>query len=272
MRCFPWTTAMIIKNLLPKAYIEHEYFGKMIKEFDPDIFEGKTVYISFNYKELPSYGSDIIAVLTAGDEKGIPPEYKDKIACTFKHHLDADRISNVYHIPLPYVSGFNGTNHVPINDRQYDVFFVGRNSKRADMFQALTQLQKKRRNLKFCVLDTGHRFKGGWPIEKYAAAMSNSKIVLSPRGAVRAECIRFTEAVMCNCAIIACKHPDVTCFNSCPAEYIDTWDCLEATVDKLLSDKDRLQKISNQMQVSWEQHFSPEAEGRYINQIVSRYN
>lgn len=262
---------MNIINLLPPHYIEHDYFNKMITYFDPNVFKDKTVYLTYDYKQLPSYGKDVIVILTAGDEKGIPPAYSDKVGFIFKHHLDKDSIGNVYHIPLPYCSGFIGDYSIPINERKYDVFFVGRSSRREDMIGELTKLQNKRKDLNFRVFVTGHKFKQGWPIEKYSREMMNSKIVISPRGAVRAECIRFTEAVKCGCAIISCKHPPVTSFKECPASYLKSWDDITSEVDKIL-EPSILNDIHERMKLSWNKYFSPEAVACYINRNVEKHH
>lgn len=262
---------MKIVNLLPDYYIEHDYFNKMISCFDQKLMEKYTIYISHNYKELPSYGKGVIAILTAGDERGIPPSYSDKVLLVFKHHLDKDSIKNNYHIPLPYCNGFNGDYSIPIEKRKYDVFFVGRKSRREDMISEMNKLRNLRPNLKYQFYVTGHKFKAGWPIEKYAEEMMNSKIVLSPQGAVRAECIRFTEAVKCGCAIISCKHPQVTCFKECPASYLGSWKDIITAVDKIL-EPSNLNYIHERMKLSWNKHFSPEAVGCYINKIVEKHH
>jgi hypothetical protein len=259
---------MQIVNLLPDHYIEHDYFNKMFSLFDPEIFKNKIIYSTFDYKKLPSYGKDVVVILTAGDERGIPPAYSKDVGFVFKHHLDTDRVENVYHIPLPYCSGFIGDYSIPINQRKYDVFFVGRHSRREDMLTALDNLQKKKPNLKYRIFVTGHKFKAGWPIEKYSKEIMNSKIVLSPRGAVRAECIRFSEAVKCGCSIISCTHPNVTCFKECPAEYLGSWNELDKTIDKLLNNKE-LDIRYNKTKYCWDNYFSPNAIAKYINRIVS---
>lgn len=262
---------MNIINLLPSHYIEHDYFNEMFSFFDPTLLRNKTIYVSHDYKQLPSYGKDVIAILTAGDESGRPPSYADKICLVFKHHLDFDSINNVYHIPLPYCNGFRGDSSIPIEKRSYDVTFIGRNKKRMDMIDALTKLQVKRKDVKFLIYVTGDKFKGGWSIEKYSAAMMDSKIVISPRGAIRAECVRFSEAVKCGCCIISCKHPNVTCFNECPAEYLNNWNELESAINKLLQKKE-LEERHIKTKYCWDNYFSPEAVGKYINKVVQNVN
>jgi hypothetical protein len=258
---------MNIINLLPKHYIEHDYFNKMFSYFDTNLFKSKIIYVSCDYKQLPSYGKEVIAILTAGDESGRPPVYADKIGFVFKHHLDSDSIGNVYHIPLPYCGGFNGDYSIPIEKRKYDVTFIGRNKKRMDMIDELNKLQSKRNDIKFLIYVTGDKFMGGWAIDKYADAMMNSKIVISPRGAIRAECVRFSEAVKCGCSIIACKHPNVTCFNECPAEYLNNWNELESGIDLILKTSE-LRIRHDRMKECWNKYFSPEAVGLYINRII----
>ena len=99
---------MNIVNLLPKHFLEHSYFEKMFQFLDKRIMKDKTIYLSADYSKLPSYGTDVIAILTAGDEKGNPPKYFREVGYVFKHHLDSDCIENVYHIPLPYPNDFKG--------------------------------------------------------------------------------------------------------------------------------------------------------------------
>jgi hypothetical protein len=262
---------MNIINLLPPHYIEHEFFNLMISYLDIELFHKKTIYLTHDYKKLPSYGKDVIVILTAGDERGTIPAYYKEVGFVFKHHLDTDFIQNVYHIPLPYVGGFIGDHSIPIDQRKYDVFFVGRSSKREDMISELERIQRKRKDINFRVFITGYKFKEGWPIEKYSKEMMNSKIVLSPRGAVRAECLRFTEAVKCGCSIITCKHSSVRCFNECPAIYLDHgWGKLEQAIDIILKNKNGLQKRYLDMKSCWDKYFSPKAVGTYINTIVRK--
>lgn len=260
---------MNIQNLLPAHYIEHEFFGEIFRRLDRDLFHGITLYATHDYRSLPSVGDDVVVLLTAGDERGTIPAYSDRVLAVFKHHLDQDHIGNVYHLPLPYVNGFSGSADLPLRSRPTDVFFAGRNSRRSDMMQAVGELQAKRKDLRIVCYDTGTKFKRGWPIRTYSQEMSKAKIALSPMGAVRAECIRFTEAVKCGCAIIACRHPGLTCFMQTPAAYLDTWQDLEVAVDMLLEPV-HLEVVDAGMRRAWEMFFSPAAQARKINEVILR--
>lgn len=258
---------MEILNILPGHYVEHEFFGKIFHLLDRTLFENVTVIATDNYKILPRYGQNVIVLLTAGDEKGGLPEYFREVRYVFKHHLDYEHIENVWHLPLPYVNGFNGTPKLPMEKRTTDVLFAGRSSRREDMLAAVERLQDHRPDLKVICYITGKKFMKGWPIGTYSQAMENAKIVLSPQGAVRAECIRFTEAVKCGSAIIACRHPRLCCFDQTPATYLDRWGTLEAAVDALLA-PGKLSAVQAGMRLAWDRFFSPEAQASKINTLM----
>lgn len=255
-------------NLLPSHYIEHEFFGKILENLDKATFSDITLVITHDYKQIPEQGKNVVVLLTAGDEQGKPPSYSNEVLVVFKHHLDVDRTGNVYHLPLPYVNGFIGTPAIAIRERRTDVFFAGRSSRREDMLVAVEKLQQRRKDLKITCYVTGTKFMRGWPIATYSREMMDSKIVLSPRGAVRAECLRFTEAVKCGCAIIACEHPALSCFRETPAEYLQTWDGLEQAVDRLLEEK-TLEEVSRRMVHSWDRWFSPQGQAKIMSSVVT---
>jgi hypothetical protein len=242
----------------------------MEKEFDPEVFKGKTVFYSHDYNSLPAYGKNVIAILTAGNEKAIPPKYKDRVGLVFKHHLNRNSIGNVYHIPLTYVQGFDGDAAIPILDRKYDVVFIGRTCKRKDMWENVQKWQAKHPEKNCFLFDSGQKFmgqRGGMNIKQYSKYMKDAKIVLSPKGMVRCECLRFSEAVKCGSAIVACPHPmDVRVFKNCPASYVNNWNELESVLDSYTDEK--LVKIHEKMKVCWKDYFSPKAVGQYINKVV----
>ncbi len=261
---------MKIINLLPKHYLEIEFFEKMFLFLDKNILSDKTIYISNDYKQLPEYGKDIIAILTAGDELGKPPQYAKKVQYVFKHHLDVENIGNVYHIPLPYPNKFSGHAKIPIEKRSIDVFFAG--CRRGSRVQFLSGMKKFMKNskLRFNIKITG-KFQSGYPIKTYSDLMSNSKIVLSPRGWYRNECLRFSEAVRCGCAIIAEPQPDIRCFRNIPYRSINKW-----TYENLVKDVtlclQHQKKISEGVKMFWESHFSPQAVAYKINNVVGESN
>jgi hypothetical protein len=259
---------MNITNLLPAKYLEHEFFNKMFQFLDPEIMKDKKIFVSHDYNTPPATGRNVIVILTAGDEKGKPPLYANQVGWVFKHHLDHDRVDNVYHLALPYPNKFSGNAKTPIEKRDIDVFFAGcRRGSRAKFLKELKYyMQKSRHEVKFQVKITG-KFGSGYSIKAYSDIISNSKIVLSPRGWVRPECLRFSEAVRCGCAVIAEPHPEVSCFEDTPFYAIPTWTAanLARAVDHCLKNQ---KKIHEGMKQSWERYFSPQAQAAIINRVV----
>jgi hypothetical protein len=261
---------MNIENLLPGYFIEHEYFNEMVKHLDSKVLKGKTIYLTHNYKELPSYGDNVIVVLAAGDEKGNPPKYHNKVEWVFKHQYDYDGhpdYPDVYHLPLTPLGGFVGDNSIPIRERKYDVSFVGRNQKRQDLMEAIEILDKKYKSfIKF----TGYkvwadRGKKCMSIKEYSEIMRNSKIIISPRGAVRVECLRLSEAVKCGCGIITPKYPDVWAFQECMYTSIKNWKNINKRIEVTMKNLD---VINKNMVSCWEKYFCPKASATRINQVV----
>ena len=257
-----------VVNLLPEHYIEHEFFNALVASLDRYIFSGHTLFITHDYTRLPEYGNHVVVLLTAGDEKGGLPYYHSKVKAVFKHHLDADKVGNVYHLPLPYVNGFVGVPAIPMRERATDVYFAGRSSRREDMLAAINKLQQRRPDLRITCFVTGTKFMKGWPIHVYSREMMNSKIVLSPQGAVRPECIRFSEAVKCGCGIISCKHPNLSCFRDVPAAYLDSWDTLEQEVDRLL-EPEVLEEAHRKTLSAWNRWFSPQGQAKIMNSAIA---
>lgn len=263
---------MEIKNLLPKHYLELEYFDKMFQFLDPEVMKNKTIIVSHDYQTLPMYGKDVVAILTAGDETGKPPKYAKDVGFVFKHHLDHDNIGNVYHMPLPYPNKFCGNAKIPIKDRKHDIFFAGckRGSRTMFVRELKYFMQKNLHDYKFCVKITG-KFGSGYKLQQYCDIMSNSKIILSPRGWVRPECLRFSEAVRCGCMIISEPHPDVTCFNDTPFYPLKQW--TSANIAKAVKYcMENQENIYEGMIASWKNHFSPQAMAQKINNVVGGNN
>jgi len=260
---------MKITNLLPKHYLEHGYFDKMFQSLDRSVFHNKHVIVSNSKSDLPEYGSNVVVILTACDETVSPPKYKDKVQVVFKHHFDKDHIGNVYHIPLPYPTGFSGNAKIPIEKRKYDVFFAGCRRGSRKLFEA--NVRKLKNNNKFnCCIKLTNKFMTGYSLKEYSDIMSDSKIVLNPRGWKRPECIRFTEAIRCGCEIISDPHPEFGPFERCPAVYIKDWNELIPKVESILNGD--LKAIHEKIKISWDIDFSPQAVAKRINQIVRNTN
>ena len=76
--------------------------------------------------------------------------------------------------------------------------------------------------------------------------MSRSKIILSPYGHHRSECIRFTEGVMSGSAIISCSQPKTDCYSNTPAIYLDNkkWNNTLDTIKKYIDEDKKDHRVN----------------------------
>ncbi len=266
---------MKIVNLLPEHFIEHDYFNLIVENLDKEKFKDRIIILTDNYERLPVYGDDIIVLLTAGPELAKLPLYNKKVRAIFKHHMDQEVIENVYHMPLTYSHNFKGNTSTPIEKRKHDVFFSGSRTNRIRFEQEFKKLQSTRKDLNIYANFYDGWMHNGLKLEEYAEKMSNSKIIISPHGQVRCECVRFTEAVKCGAAIIAPEHPDCKAFRECPAVYIKGWKGTLGQLDMTSPDHltlskaidfclDNLGTIHDKMKQSWCNNFSPKAASKLI--------
>jgi len=256
---------MKIKNLLPKNFVEHEYFKSMLKHLSGNVFDKKTIIITHDRRRIPQDGDDVVVILVS-DDKGKVPKYASKVMAVFKHYLDEDHIDNTYHIPLTFVKGFTGNASIPILNREYDLVFIGRvHESRKSMWEAANKWAKEHPSKKCLLCDSGSKFNSGLPIDMYSDYMRRAKVVLAPAGANNSESFRFTEAVKCGSVIISDPLPDLHVFRDCPAIYTD-WTDLDEIMRSL--NKKKMGELSKEMQGCWRKYFSPRAVGQYISRTV----
>ena len=221
-----------------------------------------------DYNKISNTGKNVIAIVTAGDEKGTVPRWANRVGLIFKHQFDPTQRGNCYHIPLPYVNGFAGNSSIPMEKRKWDAFFIGRSLKhRQHAKKALLEFKKKTDLNVYIEFTDG--FMKGLKTPEYSKIMSNTKFAISLHGAKRPECLRFSEAVKCGCAIIACDHPMNRAFKNCPATYVDNhsgWGEIENIIESFTPEK--LQQTSDSMKQCYEDYFSPEAVGKYITKVT----
>jgi hypothetical protein len=115
----------------------------------------------------------------------------------------------------------------------------------------------------------------GFTISEYSKKMSKTKIILSPHGHHRSECIRFSEGVASGSAIISCEQPKTECYKNTPAFYVNNkkWDTSIHKIKEILDDKKKWQDINEKMKKCWSDMFCPEAQAsKIIKRIKSNGN
>lgn len=265
---------MKIHKNLPEHFFEHCFFDEItncLYELGNDL--DYTIYITNNYQNLPEYGDNVIAILTAGDERGNPPLYAKKVKYVFKHHLNKEKINNVIHMPLPPMKDFNPDYNKGWKERDIDVFFSGHclDDKgrvlinRSDFYKHAKNLQSILPDKKI-LIKTTKTWNTGYDIKEYSELMSRSKVILSPHGHHRPECIRFTEGVMAGCAIIACEQPDTQCYKE--TNYVkiinNNWRDIGKHIRMILSFEKLWEKYHQSNIEAWKNIYSPRSQANKV--------
>lgn len=101
--------------------------------------------------------------------------------------------------------------------------------------------------------------------DRYSEIMADTKIALSPRGS-SVETYRFFEAMRQGCVVICDRLPPHWFYAGCPAIEIDDWSHLDALVDALLADPERLAELHRQSLSWWDEKLSERA----VAQVIAR--
>lgn len=235
---------------------------------------------------IPKFKQDNLIVFYISDETGhIPLDFAKKCKIIFKVLLKENSISNIHYFPLGYANG-KELPIVPIDKRQYNVFFIGQFGRnRIKLYKALSNLKFIPNILllafkKFIPKDFSYLFQNsiikftsgfgaGLNRTEYNRILYNSKIVICPYGAVTEETFRHYEAMRAGCIVITLKMPDVIPYQNAPIVQINDWDELLPTIDSLLNDPKKLEKMHLATLEWWKNKCSEEAIAQYIyNKIV----
>jgi hypothetical protein len=94
--------------------------------------------------------------------------------------------------------------------------------------------------------------------ERYSKIMADTKIALAPRGS-SVETYRFFEAMRQGCVVICDRLPPHWFYEGCPAIQIDDWNKLEAEVEALTANPERLLDLHRRSLAWWDAKLSERA-------------
>lgn len=229
-------------------------------------------------------------LIYVSDEIGSDPSiYSSSYFAIFKAYIgDGNYSSNVFPFPLGCVNGVPILNIEPINKRKHNVFFRGNlNTNRIDFYRTFSNfsfvlpsrkiLSHKfyrkfllwfqwdfKRSFSNSIIIFNKNFKGGYSISEYGRILSESKIVLSPKGFNSSECFRLYEAMRAGCIVISEKLPTVVFYSDSPIIQIDNWKDGLRIVSELLKDSERMQLLQEKTAEWWETVCSEKATASYI--------
>lgn len=228
-------------------------------------------------------------LLYFSDEHGEDPSaFSESYHAIFKSYIGTPKEArNIFPLALGLVNDVPLYPIVPINERKINVFFSGNlNQNRVALYKSLTSLDRlfperlltsttgvkllvniksdfsKRFEDSLILFNNG--FKSGLSPSAYGETLSQSKVILCPRGYFSTECFRHYEALRAGCVVISERLPDNHLYKNSPIIQIDNWNDGLKQADKLLADKGKLIQLSQQGLDWWENVFSEKATANYI--------
>lgn len=232
------------------------------------------------------------------DESGTDPSrYLPFYQAIFKPYLDDSKTTvAIFPLQLGYVRGVPVFEPKTSSSRKYNVFFRGNlNANRIDFFRALSNwkyflpplhLLHKVAFYKFLmkfgndfsrffpdsiILFNGS-FKSGYTLEQYGKILSESKIVLCPKGYKKTDCFRHFEAMRAGCIIVSEKLPTTEFYSKSPIIEIDNWNQGLKVVENLLKDPERMKVLQRKTMDWWNEKCSEKATAAYINRSLKKVN
>ncbi|WP_455668152.1 hypothetical protein [Phocaeicola sp.] len=214
----------------------------------------------------------------------------------FKAHMsDGNSLKkNLFPYPLGIPKNIQQYDIININNRTINVFFSGNlNKNRRGFLSKLVMKDKKLwiislllfvpklgEMIKFFLLckyfgkldyliDASiirftNSFQSGFKPCEYSRILSQSKIVLSPKGFDDAECFRFYEALRQGCIVITEKLPKHDFYSDDSYIEIDNWKSVMPLIHALLKDPARMKTLSQKALDYYNRSLSPHGVSDYI--------
>lgn len=267
-----------------RSKVYQELF-KLLPNFDEFLF---CEYVGDD-KELPAirfYPHDKKVLIWNAGEKKL--QQIKEIKSEF-HHIFANYYwdeNNVTSIPLGYNYLPSNDNFIPVNERNFDISFLGAlNKNRISMAAEITGINKHiialglylnhTKTLKFLndFVDLmkpkekyffSWQFNSGTTKEKYNLIMEHTKIALTPQGWTNTETFRLYEAMMFGCVVVTNKLPKRKYYENIPVIQVEDWKEGMKKVKELLQNENLMLELSEKSRAFYDAYLSPKATAKII--------
>ncbi|MGC4034413.1 MAG: hypothetical protein QM764_00530 [Chitinophagaceae bacterium] len=269
----------------------------MAERFDDYMF---VIFSSHSLTKIPAsakedFGRPKILIFISEEKGEYPYHLKDDFHAIFKSYLN-DRLSpgsSVFHFPLGYSKAVEELPMIPILQRKYEAFFSGNlNNNRIPLFKQLSvfkyllpetvikwlikipSIKNRITNETFIrpvansIIKFNTGFQKGLSPQEYAKAISNSKIVLCPKGFNSPESFRHSEAMRAGCIIISEQLPPNEFYSNSPIFQVPNWKTGIQTALSLLADEKKLTTAHEQTITWWREKCSEKAIALYVDKSI----
>lgn len=203
-------------DCLPENNLEKKYFSEIAQNVTHNI---NIVAKNFD-DDMPSVSGDKIILMNADESYRVPTEVDDpSVKMIFKQYCPQEYHEKLRPIPLGPSKDLVPS-ITPINERKYDVSFVGQVAgNRYDIYQQIPYfLNDPSIN---CFFGFYSGFNRGMSTKCYSEILSNTKVAICPHGTSSPETFRFFEAMSLSCVVIAPAMPDNWIYAQSPHQIIE---------------------------------------------------
>jgi len=278
-----------LNQLMKAEFMEYEFYI-LSSGWEQDKLPESVSYMT-NKKKVLIYISD--------NSGNVPYYLSPYYFAIFKVHLQLGKflVNNIFNFPLGYVKNVPKFPVLNITERKFSVFFSGNLNRNRlpfffNLFFAKNPVKIIKKGIEILIkikflknlftifkfdfkfsnsyIRFTNGFKKGISPEKYGEIISDSKIVLCPKGFNLPECFRHYEAMRAGCVIISEKLPPTHFYSDSPIIQIQNWKDGFDIINKLLKDDVELVKKSGLTLEWWEKRCSEEATAQYIIDCIKK--
>ena len=284
------------------AMFDSNYYSSFFSElkriwpaFDEYIFVVHSLAPLAPTPDFTIKGPNVILIITS-DQSGrtFDRAFRRQFFAVIRTHLQTDgAVDNL--LPFPLGDSIATENIVPpsFEKRTWDAGFIGcLNNNRIDLFRSMTPLKllppwplksaftkkvygrilhlfSSRRTHDFKQFDKLYftftsGFAKGLPPDEYGRLLADTKIVICPKGFIRAECYRIFEAMRLGSIIIADELPEQPWYIGSPIIIQKNWLKIHDTIRALQNAPDKMREIHHDTLTWWETVCSPQAVAHYM--------
>jgi hypothetical protein len=281
-------TFICLRHIGLEEFSEYIFIVLSSTSLNPKIIPTSTKY-NTNKKKI---------LLFLSDETGTTPDYlSNNYYAIFKQYMPSSKFikRNIFNYPIGFEKDVPSFPIIPLKERKYSVFFSGNlniwrvglylslisplfsnpNEFISKLFGFILRHPKAKKLLLFIKSNFSntfpnsyirftHDFKHGLDSRKYGEMLSNSKIVLCPKGFRSTECYRHYEAMRAGCVIISERLPDTHFYKNSPIIQINNWKEGLQKVFALVNDQNRIDEIGTMTNKWWREKCSEEATANYM--------
>ena len=291
-------------ELLEAAYLRR--FFKSLRELMGESFEQlRFLIINKNSRwsriAPPIRGEDVVLIWLGDEEGTIPHELAREFRLILKSYWPlSEPLGNMHPFALCGSSAVLEKDPVPFENRNTNVFFSGNlNANRVDFYRQfipwgrfppakLPLIVRKliarglatsfgrllTRDFSSSFPKSAIRFTGGfaqgYPPGEFASRLADARIAICPPGFTSPETIRHFEAMSMGCVVISAPLPRNLFYRGSPVIELENWQLLHPFILNLLEMPEKMESISRQTKIWWNEYCSPEAMAKKTVPLLGR--